>query len=189
VPEGIVERFSADDRTGLGWYSPAYGRIDRTTTVRIAHEGMAPFWMVSVFDLDRQNQVADVDWIPVWSEGGAGAHAVAIRITRAASVDHVLFAQPGSANSALSAVPSWRVGDVDTDARMLFYRSTVDHPFARLGFVDGSLARAAGRRGFELTLPEVVPVYFFDRANDERRTTNGERRTTRDQPCAASPVS
>ncbi|MCU1385813.1 MAG: hypothetical protein JWL71_4510, partial [Acidobacteria bacterium] len=37
VPGGIVEALNGDEETGLGWYSPAYGRIDRTTTVRISH--------------------------------------------------------------------------------------------------------------------------------------------------------
>jgi hypothetical protein len=201
VPEGLVETFRGDERTGLGWYSSAYGRIEPTTTVRVTREAAAPFWMVSVFDLDERNQVADVDWIPVWAEGGVIAHAAAIRITRAASVDHVLFAEPraetaehaesaeNTFGSAYSAVPTWRVGDVETNARMLFYRSTTEQPFARLGFVDGSLARTASRRNLEVTLAEIVPAFFSDGTNAERRTPNDERRTTEDQqPCAASPV-
>jgi len=153
------------------------------------HQAPTPFWMVSVFDLDRRNPVADVAWTPVWAEGGVVAHAAAIRITRAASVDHVLFAEPRTE----TVVPSWRVGDVETDARMLVYRSTIDEPLACLGFVDGSLARAAGRRGFTRTLPAIVPVFFFrtrptdgaERGNDDeprrRRTTNQNERTTNDE--------
>ena len=70
-----------------------------------------------------------------------------------------------------------------TDAAVLFYRTTAESPVASLGLVDGSLARAAGRRGFDLTLPEVVPVFFSD------RTTNQELRTKDNRSCAASPVS
>ena len=44
--------------------------------------------MVSVFDFDPGNPVAEVDSVPVWAEAGVVAHATAIRITRAASVDH-----------------------------------------------------------------------------------------------------
>jgi Heparinase II/III-like protein/Heparinase II/III N-terminus len=201
VPQGVVDGFSGDVQTGLGWYSPAYGRVDRTTTVRIAQKATAPFWMMSVFDLDPENPVSDVDWVPVWSEAGALAHAAAIRVTRSASVDHVMFGEP----LAETAEPaSLRIGEVETDARMLFYRSTLDQPFTRVAIVDGSFARAAGRRGFDVTLPEIVPAFFFDGTNGERRTTNGEprttnleprttnveRQTTKDQqPCAASPVS
>jgi uncharacterized heparinase superfamily protein len=187
VPNGIVEAVSADDRTGLGWCSPVYGRIDRTTTVHITHEGPAPFWMVSVFDLDPQNPVSDVDWVPVWAEAGTIAHATAIRVTRSSSVDHVMFVEPAN-DTTTSAVPSWRAGDVETNARLLFYRSTSDHPFARLALVDGSVARTTGRRGFEIALPQIVPALFIDRTLErEPQIQNQEPRTN--HSCAASPVS
>ena len=198
VPQGVVDGVAADGETGLGWYSPAYGRVDRTTTVRVSHAGAAPFWMVSVFDLDADNRVAAVDWVPVWAEAGAVAHAAAIRITRAAAVDHVLFAEPtasgvarpvqGRDHGAESPAPHRvRVGDVETNARMLFYRSTVDSPIARLALVDGSLARAAGRRGFDVTLPDVVPAFFCDRTKN-LEPQNLEPRT-KAPSCAALPVS
>ena len=194
VPQGVVEGFSGDEATGLGWYSPAYGRVDRTTAVRIAHDARAPMWMMSVFDLDPENPVAGVDWVPVWAEAGRLAHAAAIRITRAASVDHVLFAEEDTTNTRAGATGAagvaepaigrlWRAADVETNARMLFYRSTLDHPFTRVAFVDGSVARAAGHRGFDVRLPGAVPVFFSD-------GTSTQRPTSKDQlPCAALPVS
>src|SRR5262249_45636435 len=97
VPQGLVERFAGDAETGLGWYSPAYGRLDHTSTIRVSHAGAAPFWLVSVFDLNANNPVADVEWAAVWAEAGAAAHAVAIRITRTDSVDYALFAEPDRA--------------------------------------------------------------------------------------------
>jgi hypothetical protein len=160
VPDGIVERFSGDAETGLGWYSPAYGRVDPTTTVRVTKEGTAPFWMVSVFDFDRDNPVADVDWVPVWAEAGAIDHGTAIRITRARSIDHVLFAEPSSGRKLL-----WRVGDVETDARMLMYRASVGRPLACLAAVDATTART---KTLELLNPEPI---------------------VKASPCAASPVS
>ena len=160
VPDGIVERFSGDAETGLGWYSPAYGRVDPTTTVRLTKEGTAPFWMVSVFDFDRDNPVADVDWVPVWAEAGAIDHGTAIRITRARSIDHVLFAEPSSGRKLL-----WRVGDVETDARMLMYRASVGRPLACLAAVDATTART---KTLELLNPEPI---------------------VKASPCAASPVS
>ena len=199
VPQGTVDGLSGDDLNGLGWYSPAYGRLERTTTVRITHQGAAPFWMVSVFDLDAENAVAAVDWAPVWSEPGAAAHTTAIRITRAASVDHVLFAEPAA---AVAAPPDqrrqeqvertdrhrpalWRVDGVETDACMLFFRSTADHPISHLAFVDGSVARAAGRHGVNVSLPAVVPAFF----SHPDRTTSRELLTKDNHPCAALPVS
>jgi len=173
VPQGLVERFIGDADTGLGWYSPAYGSLDRTTTIRISRNGAAPFWLASVFECNPQNPVADVDWVPVWAEAGAVAHAAALRITRAASVDYVLFADPrltaenanntaGSADSAVTRDHTWRVGDFETDARMLFVRVGGDRPVARLAMVDGSLVRTGGPRGFQLAVPRAVPHLHLD---------------------------
>ena len=171
VPQGMVESLSADAESGLGWHSPVYGHVEPATTLRVTHDGGAPFWMVSVFDLDPANPVSDVDYVPVWAEAGTYAHASAIRITRALSVDHVLFAEP-------AAVPaSCRIGEVETDARLMFYRSTAAQPIARAALVDGSILRASGRREFQLALPRREASYFFESG-------------TKDQSiCAASPVS
>ena len=177
VPEGHVDRFSGDDRTGLGWCSPAYGRVERSTTIRIAREGEAPFWLATVFDLDRNNAVVSVDWVPVWAEAGTVAHATAMRIERTRSIDYVLFAEPADDQVGTRAL--WRAGDVETDARMLFYRSTRDRPFTHIGLVDGSIVRAGGRGHFECVLPAAQRTYFVN--------LSGPRRA--DYPCAASPVS
>ena len=91
VARGAMENFTADAGTGLGWWSPAYGRLDRTTTIRVSHSGAAPFWMASVFDLDLHNIVTEVAWEPAETEHGPATHSVAMRITRARSVDRVAF--------------------------------------------------------------------------------------------------
>jgi hypothetical protein len=162
VPEGVIDHFSGDDLTGLGWCSPAYGRIDRATTVRIAHNATSPFWMVTVFDLDGDNEVVGVDWVPVWAEAGAVDHGTAIRISRAASVDHVLFVQdradtrvrPDERGTLFSGrKPLWRVGDVETDARMLMVRASVGRPLACVASVDATTART---RNLELLNPAPI---------------------------------
>jgi hypothetical protein len=168
IPDGCIDAFSADDRTGLGWCSPAYGRLDRTTTIRSRHEAPAPFWMVSVFDFDPRNAVIAVDHVPVWAEAGAVAHAVAVRITRTASVDHALFAEPGAGGCC-------RFGDVETDARMLFCRSTDGHPLVSLACVEGSAARP---RHLDLRNREPLNQEPLNRAP-----------LNREPECAASPVS
>jgi hypothetical protein len=159
VPQGLLEQFSADADTGLGWHSPVYGRMERTTTLRVSHHGAAPFWMVSVFDLDPANPVVDVDYVPVWAEAGVFAHAAAIRITRATSVDQMLFAEP------IGAHGTWRVGEIETDARMLFYRSTAAQPIAMAALVDGSIVRVSGRREFQLALPRRADSHLADFAD------------------------
>jgi hypothetical protein len=166
VPHGLLETFVGDPVSGLGWYSPAYGRVDRTTTVRVSHSATAPFWMIAVFDLNPQNPVAAVDTVPVWAEAGAVSHATALRITRTASIDHVLFAEPAAEHNG--AAVTWRIGEIETDARMLFCRTTADRPIARIALVDGSIVRTAGRRGFALALPRLVPDLHADLTTDAR---------------------
>jgi hypothetical protein len=158
VPHGVVEVFVGDAASGLGWCSPAYGRVVPSTTVRISHSAGAPFWMMSVFDLNPDNPVGDVECLPVWAEAGATAQAAALRITRAASVDYALFVEPAADQSSAT----WRVGEFETDARLLFCRVTGDRPVARVALVDGSLLRTPGRRGFQLALPRVVPDLHLD---------------------------
>jgi hypothetical protein len=160
--EDYVTHFSGDDLTGLGWCSPAYGRIDRATTVRIAHNATSPFWMVTVFDLDGDNEVVGVDWVPVWAEAGVVDHGTAIRISRAASVDHVLFVQdradtpvrPYERDTLVCGrKPLWRVGDVETDARMLMVRASVGRSLSCVASVDATTART---RNLELLNPEPI---------------------------------
>jgi hypothetical protein len=221
VPQGVVEHFTADEASGLGWHSPEYGRLERTTTVRITQSGAAPFWMATVFDLDPANPVADVDWVPVWAEAGATAHAAAIRITRATSVDHVLFAEPAAGyerlQSAIAASAAmkrglWRIGEIETDARMLFCRTTAADRLDRIAMVDGSIVRSTGRAGMQLRLPLVAPSLFWTTnpvprphdqaislapARTEEHARTGDYGRTKDQEprpkdlysCAASPVS
>jgi hypothetical protein len=154
--------------------------------------------MVSVFDVSRENRVADVEWLAVWSEAGTIAASVAIRSSRAASIDYLLIAEPVAdhldAPDTTSRVVC-RIGEIETDARMLFYRSTPDRAVSRLALVDGSMVRAGGR-GFQLDLHEVVPDYFanFDareertedqgRTKDPGRTKNQDPRT-KDLPTCA----
>jgi hypothetical protein len=153
-----VDALSGDEETGLGWHSPVYGRIEPATTIRISRQAAAPFWLATVFGLDVDNEVADVDLIPVWAEAGLLEQAVAIRVARAASVDHIVIAEP----AATSAEPAtWRVGEIETDARMLFCRTDLSRQMTRLALVDGSMVRIA-RRGLHLVLPRPTADLHLD---------------------------
>jgi hypothetical protein len=157
VPDGLLESFSGDEESGFGWYSPRYGRIDPATTLRVSHQADGPFWIASIFDLDPTDAIIDVDWLPVWAEAGAVAHASALRLARQASTDFVVFAEPNDGHKTLA----WRIGELETDARMLFWRDESGR-LAQLALVDGSIARGGGRRGLDLTLPRVVSDLHVD---------------------------
>jgi heparinase II/III-like protein len=142
TPQGQITASKGDALTGLGWWSPAYGRLDPTTTLRVIRAGAVPFWIISVFDLDPHNAVTAVDFVPI-SFCGAGPvdHHAAVRITRTASVDHIVVVEPSvaaapirgavgtdrdlkqpSVSSPLTRV-AWRTDEVETDARMVYFRS------------------------------------------------------------------
>jgi len=167
---GPIECVAADAASGLGWYSPTYGALEPTSALRIHHEGAAPFWLMSVFDLNPENPVIELGPVPVWAEAGTLAAGIAISITRATSIDYVLFAQPdhsAALREAADAGPgsgrtTWRVGEIETDATMLFWRAGGDRPIACLAIVDGSIVRMTGRRSFLLTVPRIASDLHLD---------------------------
>jgi hypothetical protein len=189
VPEGQITPFSGDSTSGLGWHSPIYGRVERATTLRITRSAPTPFWMASVFDLRAENPVVDVHWLAVWSKAGALERAAALCISRAASTDYLLIAEPVAAAAASPAAGrvTWRLGNLETDARMLFYRATAERRVSRLALVDGSIVRVAGSRGFLLDLHHVAPDYSADFRIADHGRSQGRR--PEDPSCAASPVS
>jgi hypothetical protein len=205
APEGLVEAFCGDERSGLGWHAPVYGRIEPATTIRVTRRGRAPLWIVSVFGLDPDNAVEAVETLPVWAEASVIAHSTSVRITRRSSVDYLLIVDPSADNAGghtgppLQAIragaglrvgpppsdvgadlrvgppPSdvgadlrvgparrtWRVADLETDARMLFCR-IADQRITRIALVDGSLVRSSLRHGVQLALPHVVSDLHVD---------------------------
>jgi hypothetical protein len=169
VPRGLIEPFAGDETTGLGWHSPVYGRVEPSTTLRVRVDFHAPSWVVAVFGLNPAGEVLDVETVPVWAEAGILEHSIALRISRAGSTDHVVIAHPtGAAGS------TWRVGEVETDARVLFWRHESNGPLTRIAMVDGSLVRAHAR--LRLALPRRAPDLYLDELGIAAETSGDERR-------------
>jgi hypothetical protein len=171
---GCLERFIGDDEPAVGWWSPVYGQVEPATTIRITHEGAAPFWIVSVFDLDPLDPVHGVDLLPVWSEAGSLAHGTAVRIAREHSTDYALFAEPAQTTPGTG----WRAAELETDACMLVARVGPSASVLRLALADGSFVRYGQRAEHQLRLPDAVPALRIDRTLAKDPVT-----------CAASPVS
>jgi uncharacterized heparinase superfamily protein len=126
VSGGEIELHYADEESGLGWQAPVYGRLEPALTVRIRGNGGAPYWIASVFGLDRFNEVVDVARTMVWAEAGVLRHSCGLRVTRARSTDYVLFADPYESSGATRSTrprDCWRIADLDSQARVLFYRT------------------------------------------------------------------
>ena len=141
VSGGRIERIVADERSGLGWWSPVYGRLEPTTTLRVTSTGSAPQWIVSVFDLNPRNPVRGVDLVALDIATGSLAHGTGVRIERADSIDYALFAEPRSSDQPVEC----RMADLETDARLLVTRVTPSSRVTHLAMLDGSLVRQTRR--------------------------------------------
>ena len=135
VPSGMVEAFHGDEATGLGFYAPVYGRLLPSTSIRVSAGGDAPLWIVSVFGLDRANRVHDVDFLPIERTAGTLLHGVGLRIRRERSCDDLLIAEPARDGA------TWRLGDIETDAHLLFCRTSGSDQVGEIALVDGSIVR------------------------------------------------
>jgi hypothetical protein len=186
VPHGTIEMFTGDRHAGLGWHSPAYGCVEPATTLRITRDGALPLAIVSVIGLDPRNAVQDVAAMPA---DGTSASLCALRIVRTASADYVLIANSDTPDTVDTRRPAARLGELDTDAHMLFYRSSAGR-LTRLAFVDGSFVRVAGGPGMRLEFPRAIP-HYFDSSDTTSPARQDRAHPPRPQPtpCAASPAS
>jgi hypothetical protein len=171
---GDIDVFRGEPGSGLGWYSPVYGQLLPATTIRVTHAAAGSFWLASVFDLGSGNAIHGVEWLPVSSVAGRLAHGAGLRISRAMTVDRVLWAEPHPAatdqtnrgipgRTAANAGLVWQSGNLETDARLIFSRSDPDGQLAWLALVDGSVVRDTEGRTCA-ALPQPVPVW--DSASD-----------------------
>jgi uncharacterized heparinase superfamily protein len=68
---------------------------------------------------------------------------------------------------------TWRVGEIETDARMLFCRTNPAGEVSRVALVDGSVVRSSARRRFLLAMPREVPDLHVDVGRVPDGTTSG----------------
>ena len=163
VSDGILTRIHGSSEEAVGWHAPVYGRIEATSSLRVSTSGPAPLWIVSVFGMNPSNEMFVVEQMPVWSQASAVTRPLAVRITRAHSVDIFGLATPATtdANSAATR-QTWRVAGYETDARMLFCRAS--DTVSRLALVDGSLVRGTDRQALYVHLPREAPDFHVDLA-------------------------
>ena len=157
APQGQIDVLQADQPSGLGWYSPAYGRVEPATTIRIAQRAQAPFWIATVFDLAAAQDLRSVEFLPVWAEAGALASSIGLRLSRASSTDYVLIAEASGESSS-----TWRIAEFETDAHMLFVRTAMERHPDRIALVDGSIVRSTGRHTMQVALPARAADLYLD---------------------------
>ncbi|MGE3275487.1 MAG: alginate lyase family protein [Vicinamibacterales bacterium] len=152
APSGTLASWRGDVTTGLGWHAPVYGRLEPATTLRLTASGSCPLWVISVFGLDAANAVRHVESVPVIAEAGALSPSAGVRVVRARSTDHVVFAEP-----ARDTEPTrWRIRGIECDARLLFARERRDGGLDELAMVEGTTALAGGRGRVQVTSPRAA---------------------------------
>jgi hypothetical protein len=160
---GPLESFTADTVTGLGWHAPVYGPMRPATTLRVMSSGPAPLLIATVVGLAGTNAVTGIEQVPVWSEAGALRHSIALKILREASTDMIGVADPAGESST-----TWRILDLETDARLLFCRIDVSGRIGQVAMVDGSMIRSSARRSLQLLLPKMVSDLHVDLRGEPR---------------------
>ncbi len=170
VSSGRIERLAGDSGSAdVGWHAPVYGRIEPTSTLRVSVAGPAPLWLVSVFGMNPSNEVLLVEPVPVWANAGTYSGTLGVRVERAHSIDRFgLASSRAEAHAGPAGRVTWRIDGFETDARMLFCRTS--GPVSRLALVDGSGVRSTDRQSLQVMLPEVVPDLHVDFA----RLSSGE---------------
>jgi hypothetical protein len=161
---GSLERFCADDEAGLGWYAPAYGRIEAMTTLRVTAKAAPPHCIVSVFTLDQSNATTGVTVVPFEVATTPRATAVAVHIDRERGSDRLIMVEPGD-----STQPVWSTDGFESDAAMLFAREE-DSVLAAVAVVDATTVRGKQHTGLEHHFASrVTDSYVSLRAGTDRR--------------------
>jgi len=113
-----------------GWCAPLYGRFVRTTTLRSTCDERTPIALITVV-IDSPEVAHSLQTLPVTVNGHVDPLAIGARLVTAEWTETLLF---GSGRS-LS-----RVGDVETDARMLCWREEKGQTPLATVLLDGTVA-------------------------------------------------
>lgn len=113
-----------------GCWSPVYGRIEPTCSLRVSHRAALPHWLVTVVALSDDDVVAVS---PVESDGLGESGGMAMRIVRRQGVD--LFVVSSSGDESGRLAPRWNAAGITSDAHMLCAR--ISGRGVRTAVVDG----------------------------------------------------
>lgn len=110
---GMLEVIQADEQTGLGWYSPAYGALQPASTARIGRRAPGPFTMVTWLGTGVAPTLQRLR-----TRNDPNGRSTAVRI---ADRDIATLALIRSGEPAERDTRSCELPDFQTNARMLQY--------------------------------------------------------------------
>jgi hypothetical protein len=91
-PDVCTEFLIADDE-GLGWHSPAYGRVEPAFTVRLSKSGVLPLTIVTVFDEGPADAAPRVSCLA--HDAAGRGDAVVLQLDADGRRDVLIFGAPG----------------------------------------------------------------------------------------------
>jgi hypothetical protein len=122
---GKAERLHGDSE-GLGWYSPAYGRVMPSPTWRVTATEEAPVSRVTAVAWNTAPVQLGIEPAPVLADEDDGWHRTAVRVTFDGMMFVALFAAPRDEAEASRAIHRVSIpgGQLATDARIAVLRAS-----------------------------------------------------------------
>ncbi|HXE81182.1 MAG TPA: alginate lyase family protein [Vicinamibacterales bacterium] len=148
-----LEIVSEDDASGLGLRSPAYGRLERGTTLRCRIVRRPPITLATVIAAGEAPRM-QAKFVEVLSDR-APETACAVLATGNDGCEVTLFAD-GAADSRTLVLDARRGLSITTDARLLHARLDAAGWLVRFSVVDCSLARFEAASPVTMTAPAPV---------------------------------
>jgi hypothetical protein len=146
--------FHGDSVSGLGWMSPAYGRLEPATTVRAVVEQPSPFWLVTAMSIGEHHDHAALRRLEVLSSTSSPA-AISVVCQKDGLNEVTLFRASGPREMVTVLIDSRKGYAVTTDARMVHAR-IAEGRLDRLCLVDGSVMRFDGEN--PVTIAAATPI-------------------------------
>jgi hypothetical protein len=154
LADAIPEVFRGDPLSGLGWMSPAYGRLEPATTVRAVVEQPSPFWLVTAISIGAYHDHAPLRRLEVLSST-SGPAAMSVSCQKDGLNEVTLFRAPGPREMVTVLIDPRKGYAVTTDARLVHARIG-EGRLARLCLVDGTVMRFDGAD--PVTISAATPI-------------------------------
>ncbi len=156
-----LEIFRGDDETGLGWCSPAYGRVVPCPAVRFARSGDVPFSVATIVVPAQDARGVAIETIPARG-GSPDAYGFAVRVSRPDAVNVALFVVPPDVTARIAMSSgrfpggTWQFGGFETDARFCCVRLGPTGAVQAVSLVDGTFVQRVSDDPFRLQIAHAV---------------------------------
>lgn len=165
------------DANGLGWYSPAYGRLEPSSVLRFTSDATLPATIVTAIATGAPRPL-HIEALPVSAETEDGWHRAAVAVTDGTTRCLAMFATPLPGTAADGPRAPYRAISVDgtfsTDARVAVLRLSGDGTPLTLSLVDGQAGRWTGTVPVTFRLPSAAADLHLDIAAQRRLSRAGE---------------